>query len=110
MLQRADTNHDGKITHQEFVDARAQLFSRLDRNGDGYLDASDKPQRLLRRNRDNGSDSARGQALSTLDSNHDGRVSREEFVNAPTRLFDQADTNHDGVVDSAELQALEQPN
>ena len=38
------------------------------------------------------------------DTNHDGKVSREEFANGGGAMFDRADANHDGVVDKAEMQ------
>jgi Ca2+-binding EF-hand superfamily protein len=41
--------------------------------------------------------------LAQFDANQDGRVSRDEFVNGPTRGFDLADANHDGVVTQEEL-------
>jgi len=45
LLDGADTNHDGKVTKQEFLDARAEqaakLFDRFDANHDGVLDAQE---------------------------------------------------------------------
>ena len=44
-LQNADADHDGKVTKQEFIDARAEqtakLFDQLDANHDGVLDAQE---------------------------------------------------------------------
>ena len=40
-----------------------------------------------------------------LDSNGDGKVSKEEFVNAPALLFDRFDANHDDVLDAQEQEA-----
>jgi Ca2+-binding EF-hand superfamily protein len=46
LLDGADADHDGKITKQEFLDARAEqaakLFDRFDANHDGVLDASEQ--------------------------------------------------------------------
>ena len=99
-LEQADADHDGKVTKQEYVDARAAQFSRLDRNGDGFIDDADS--------RAGGNE--RGQRAAKalrgrIDSNGDGKISKEEFVNAPTMLFDKFDANKDGVLDATELEA-----
>jgi Ca2+-binding EF-hand superfamily protein len=44
--------------------------------------------------------------ITGADANRDGRVTREELANAPTTMFDMADTNHDGFVDQSELAAF----
>jgi Ca2+-binding EF-hand superfamily protein len=46
LLDGADTDHDGKVTRQEFLDSRAEqaakLFERFDTNHDGALDAQEQ--------------------------------------------------------------------
>jgi hypothetical protein len=46
LLDNADADRDGKITKQEFLDARAaqaaKLFDRFDANHDGVLDAAEQ--------------------------------------------------------------------
>jgi Ca2+-binding EF-hand superfamily protein len=103
MLANAEENGDGKITRAEFANARARLFAKFDRNGDGFLSKEDVPQGLLGRRR--GGDRLQ-QAMTMLDKNGDGRISRDEFVNGPGLLFSRADANHDGVIDAQELAAL----
>ena len=43
--------------------------------------------------------------VGQLDSNHDGKISREEYRAAILGKFDRADTNHDGVLSPAEERA-----
>ena len=38
-----------------------------------------------------------------MDTNHDGFVSREEFMAAQKKRFEEFDTNHDGKVDAKEI-------
>ncbi|HEX4272674.1 MAG TPA: EF-hand domain-containing protein [Rhizomicrobium sp.] len=103
MLEKADANGDGVITKAEFTDARAKLFDRLDRNHDGYLSKDDKPRFSLGRG---GNGDRLQQMILIFDKDGDGKISRDEFVNGPSFLFDRADTNHDGVVDAGELAAF----
>lgn len=41
--------------------------------------------------------------LRRMDSDHDGRVSVEEYVSWMTYAFDERDADHDGVLQGAEL-------
>jgi Ca2+-binding EF-hand superfamily protein len=102
-LDNADANHDGQITRDEFITARAATFDKLDRNHDGVWTADDYA--IVKRFRPQAAEKLDA-LLADSDADHDGRVTREEFNAAPTRLFDRIDTNHDGVIDRAELAAF----
>lgn len=100
IFERADANNDGSVTRDEFIAARGGQFTKLDRNSDGYIDSNDVPKRLAaRRQQQGGGDFMVGQ----FDSDGDGKVSKEEFVNGPTLAFDRADANKDNVLDAKEL-------
>ena len=99
-LDQADANHDGKVTKQEYNDARAALFARMDRNGDGFIDDADSREGANERGQ-----RAAAALRGRIDTNGDGKISKEEFVNAPTMLFDKFDANKDGVLDATELEA-----
>jgi Ca2+-binding EF-hand superfamily protein len=99
-LDQADANHDGKVTKQEYNDARAALFARMDRNGDGFIDDADSREGANERGQ-----RAAAALRGRIDSNGDGKVSKEEFVNAPTMVFDKFDADKNGELDAKELEA-----
>jgi hypothetical protein len=95
MLDNADANRDGQVTRQEFTDTRVALFARLDRNSDGVVDDADS----------GGLGGQRAAAIrERLDTNGDDKISKDEFVKAPSLLFDQFDADKNEVLDAKELE------
>jgi Ca2+-binding EF-hand superfamily protein len=105
IFDSADTNGDGVITREEFHAARERLFDRLDRNGDGFLDKDDGSRRLAGRQK---AQERLAELVTQLDKDGDGRVSKSEFVDGPTPLFDGADTDHNGELNKDEVAAMKQ--
>lgn len=103
IFDSADTNGDGVITREEFHAARERLFVRLDRNGDGYIDKDDMSRRLAGRQK---AQERLADLVTQLDQDGDGRVSKAEFVDGPTPLFDRADTDHNGELSKEEVAAI----
>jgi Ca2+-binding EF-hand superfamily protein len=103
IFDSADTNGDGVITREEFHAARERMFIRLDRNGDGYIDKDDMSGRLAGRQK---AQERLADLVTQLDKDGDGRVSKAEFVDGPTPLFDRADTDHNGVLSKEEVAAI----
>jgi len=69
-MRLADTNHDKRISQDEFriavMEKAKARFAKMDRNHDGFLDKEDR----------GGSPE---QMFEHLDANHDGSISKEEF-------------------------------
>jgi Ca2+-binding EF-hand superfamily protein len=105
IFERADANNDGSVTKEEFIAARGQQFAKFDRNSDGYLDSNDVPKRLAERRKQNGGGAMHG---AQFDTDGDGKVSKDEFVNGPTLMFDRADTDKNNVLDAKELAAAKE--
>lgn len=102
MFDSADTNGDGVITREEFRSACERGFARLDRNGDGYIDKSDMPSRLIGRQK---AQERLARMTARLDKDGDGRISEAEFVDGLAPLFDLADTDHNGELSKEEVAA-----
>src|SRR4051812_27992857 len=105
IFDSADTNGDGVITREEFHAARERLFARLDRNSDGFIDKDDMSGRVAGRQK---SQERLATLVTQLDKDGDGRVSKSEFVDGPTPLFDRADTDHNGELSRDEVAAIKQ--
>lgn len=101
-LEQADVNKDGKVTRQEYIDARAAQFARMDRDGDGFVDDADSRERA-----DQSFLGKRAAAAmrGRIDANSDGKISKDEFVKAPTTMFDRFDTDKNSELDAKELEA-----
>jgi hypothetical protein len=101
MFDRIDADRDGVLTRPEVQAARSRMFDRLDADRDGALTAVEaeaarnqaraRAARLSERFA-----GTQGERLATLDRNHDGLVSRDEFV-AGTGWFDRVDSTGRGV-------------
>ncbi len=103
LFAQADANGDGDVAWQEIIDMRTAMFGRLDRNGDGVVDASDRPRPARFGKRfDEGFTNLKNQ----FDADEDGRVARAEMIEAPSPAFEAADANSDGVLDADELAAV----
>lgn len=103
MLAKSDANRDGRVSRSEFIDARRDRFERMDRNNDGYFTEKDLP-RIARKRGGEKVD----RVIEALDTNRDGRLSRPEFVDGPTRLFDLGDRDRNGVIDRVEMDRLQE--
>ena len=118
MFDRLDANHDGKLDMADRDAHKAAIFDKIDTNHDGQISKAEfmafKPMEMG----EHGPGRAMGDhemgdhrighgmgggrmammMLRNADANHDGAVSRDEFIAAALSRFDQADTNHDGKV------------
>lgn len=106
---KIDTNGDGVIDRSEAAanPRMAEHFERMDKNKDGRIDASERPQRRV-----GGADGKgrRGAALAAMDKNGDGRFTRDELAGRERLLqnFAAIDSNRDGALTREEMQAYRQ--
>lgn len=104
---KIDTNGDGVIDRSEAAanPKMAQHFDRLDANRDGRITTEERPQHGGKGGR-GGRDAARAR-MAELDTNQDGRFSRDELAGKTRALqnFAAIDANSDGFLTREEMQA-----
>lgn len=113
LLKSADTNGDQKLDlaeiHARLPKFPAERFTGLDKNQDGFLEASEMPERPKMEGQGGAKEGA-GAKLRAADTNQDGKLSPEEFSagfpNAPAERFAALDRNQDGFVDRSDREAL----
>lgn len=102
---KIDANGDGVITREEAakVPRLAERFDELDKNRDGKLDASERPQR--RGGREHGGRHGGAGGAARLDTDGDGRISQAEAAKSPrlAKNFAAIDANQDGYIVRGEL-------
>jgi Ca2+-binding EF-hand superfamily protein len=122
MFDQIDTDHNGQISRAEFMAFRPMHGDRGMEHGQGQGqgmggsgmdghemgDGMGGPGHGGHRG-GHGMGMGRGMGMMMLrmaDTNHDGAVSRDEFMAAATQHFDRMDANHDGKVTPEERQAM----
>ena len=71
------------------------------RDHDGYFSDDDLPRIVRKR-----AGERLAQVTEGLDADRDGRISRDEFVNGPARLFDLGDRDRNDRLDPDEMERL----
>jgi EF hand domain-containing protein len=101
-FDRADANHDGKLSRDEGSDFLVEeIFDSRDADHDGRMT---KKEWI-------GGDASRVADFKKRDANDDGIVTKEEAMKygrahgIANKILREADKNHDGGLDKAEVQA-----
>jgi Ca2+-binding EF-hand superfamily protein len=102
MLQKMDTNGDGRITLDEYLAAANAHFKSIDSQHKGSVDAADiasSPEATAR------IDQRAQSMVKRLDTTGNGFVTQDEFVAAAQQRFARLDKNADGKLTPDELTA-----
>jgi hypothetical protein len=93
LIGMLDTDHDGTVDLAEAKAAASALFDKLERDKDGTLDKHELAHRLS------------AKELAAADPDHDGTLTKDEYLNVVAQRFGAADPDHDGTLDATELRS-----
>jgi Ca2+-binding EF-hand superfamily protein len=91
-IRMLDTDNDGTVDLAEARKAASALFDRLERDHDGTLDQRELAGRLTPKE------------LAAADPDHDGTLTKDEYLAVVEQRFAAADPDHDGTLDAKELE------
>jgi Ca2+-binding EF-hand superfamily protein len=95
LLQRVDTDKDGRISKAEFDAEGTAMFKRLDNNSDGKIAGDEMPAHR--------SGNFSQVMFKRIDADNDGKATKAEFEAAADKMFQQMDKNGDGTVTPDEM-------
>ena len=91
LIRRLDTDNDGTVDLAEAKAAASALFDKLEHDKDGTLDQHELARRLS------------AKELAAADPDHDGTLTKDEYLALVEQRFGAADPDHDGTLDAKEL-------
>lgn len=95
MRDLLDTNKDGVVDEAEFKAARAEMFKRMDKDGDGKIAKADFPAAMEQTHADRRTE-MENRMFERLDTNKDGVLTADEFTAGAGKGFERLDRNKDG--------------
>ena len=104
MMERYDTNKDGKIDKAEFMAAAADRFAKLDTGNRGSVSQSDFAEAVERAAQQRRAE-RKTKMFQRLDANSDGVLTREEFLAAAEKRFSRLDRDGDGTLSPTDRRA-----
>jgi Ca2+-binding EF-hand superfamily protein len=112
MFDRMDANHDGQISRAEFMDFKPRGPGGpggMGHDMHGPMGGPDGPGGPGMGGMGGPGRGGMGAMMMHMaDTNHDGVITRDEFMAAVSKHFDEMDANHDGTVTPEERRAAHQ--
>ena len=91
LIRMLDTDNDGTVDLAEAKAAASTLFDKLEHDKDGTLDKRELARRMS------------AKELAAADPDHDGTLTKDEYLALVEQRFKAADPDHDGTLDAKEL-------
>ena len=99
-FEKLDANRDGVVTLNEYLAAATSKFKELDVAGNGRVTAEEMANSPLAHKR---AEHVAERIARRLDTNGDGRVSKDEFLATAKARFAKLDKNGDGFLSADEI-------
>lgn len=110
LMRAFDADRDGKVTKDEFMASVRKRFAQLDLNNDGKITDEDLPPMMRGRGVLTSDHRGRGMrmlsVLRDVKADKDGAITLDAVLAAANARFARFDKNNDGVIDSADVDAL----
>jgi len=102
MMHKMDTNGDGMVSKDEWMNFQEHTFNALDKDKSGFIDEAEFTATSDEKFAFATAAYARGlmtkEMFMKIDANGDGKISREEFLAYHRKIFDMLDKQKKGMV------------
>lgn len=104
LMHKIDTNGDGMVSKDEWMSFQERMFDALDKDHSGFLDEAEFTASFKENESLAFATAAYARGLMTksmfvkIDTDGDGKISREEFLAYHRKIFDMLDKKKKGMV------------
>jgi hypothetical protein len=104
-LKMLDTDGDGRVSRSEYVAGKQDKIQRADANNDGVVTANEASTGKAEKKHWWSRSDKSADHVNKADTNNDGQDTSAEATAAAETSFDKIDTDSDGFLSAAELDA-----